>query len=242
MLEVIEKLLILQDRDRKILKAEAEVATVGPQRQALNEKLAATQAGLMEVQHRVKELETQRKELELEVESHLEHINKYSTQQMLTKKNEEYQALAREIHGCKMAISKLEDQQLELMEKIESGQARVKEFTKIATELKSDVEKEIAELDEREQFQTATLKELQGTRNELAEAVESTVLTRYERILAKKGDRVIVGVEHGVCGGCHMRLPAQEIVACQRQQEIISCPNCGRILYYTRDMILTEKE
>jgi predicted nucleic acid-binding Zn-ribbon protein len=35
-----------------------------------------------------------------------------------------------------------------------------------------------------------------------------------------------------------MRLPTQIIVSCQAQQEIVTCTNCGRILYYTRDMDL----
>jgi hypothetical protein len=64
------------------------------------------------------------------------------------------------------------------------------------------------------------------------------VLLRYERLRKSKGEKVVVGVAHGVCGGCHMRLPAQILVSCQAEQEIVTCPNCGRLLYYTRDMSL----
>jgi len=35
-----------------------------------------------------------------------------------------------------------------------------------------------------------------------------------------------------------MRLPAQVLVTCQAQLELVTCINCGRILYYTRDMDL----
>ncbi|MGH7977844.1 MAG: C4-type zinc ribbon domain-containing protein [Limisphaerales bacterium] len=35
-----------------------------------------------------------------------------------------------------------------------------------------------------------------------------------------------------------MKLPAQILVNCKSQKEIVSCSNCGRILYYTRDMEL----
>ena len=61
---------------------------------------------------------------------------------------------------------------------------------------------------------------------------------RYDRLLKHKGEHVIVGVEHGVCGGCHMKLPAQILVMCQQHQELVTCTNCGRILYHTRDMVL----
>ena len=79
---------------------------------------------------------------------------------------------------------------------------------------------------------------MQSNRAELASAVEETVRTRYERLVKSKGENILVGVQHGVCGGCHMKLPAQTLVACQAAQELVSCTNCGRILYYTRDMEL----
>jgi len=82
------------------------------------------------------------------------------------------------------------------------------------------------------------LSELEWNREDLAAAVEEGVRTRYERLVRSKGENVVVGVQHGVCGGCHMRLPAQIMVMCQAQQELVTCTNCGRILYYTRDMDL----
>jgi predicted nucleic acid-binding Zn-ribbon protein len=82
------------------------------------------------------------------------------------------------------------------------------------------------------------LAELQTGRTELAAAVEETARARYERLFINRGDNVIVGVNNGVCGGCHMKLPPQVLVTCRSQQEIVACSNCGRILYYTRDMAL----
>jgi uncharacterized protein len=94
-------------------------------------------------------------------------------------------------------------------------------------------------LDKREQNLTKDLAELQQGRTELAGAVDETARTRYERLLKSKGDNVIVGIAHSVCGGCHMKLPPQITVSCRSQKELVACSNCGRILYYTRDMELT---
>ena len=52
------------------------------------------------------------------------------------------------------------------------------------------------------------------------------------------GATVVVGVQHGVCGGGHMKLPPQLLVTCQAEKELVGCSNCGRILYYTPDMDL----
>ena len=46
MLEAIEKLLILQDRDRKLLRVRDELAHVAPERQALTDRASSTQTAL----------------------------------------------------------------------------------------------------------------------------------------------------------------------------------------------------
>ena len=90
----------------------------------------------------------------------------------------------------------------------------------------------------REENLKKELAELESNREELLAAVDENARSRYERLLKNKGATVVVGVQHGVCGGCHMKLPAQILVSCQAQQELVTCINCGRILYYTRDMDL----
>jgi hypothetical protein len=104
------------------------------------------------------------------------------------------------------------------------------------------VDEQVAQLNQREENLKKELAELQSGRAEIASAVDETARARYERLLKSKGDNVIVGVHNGVCGGCHMKLPAQILITCQGHKELISCINCGRILYYTRDMILAGAE
>ena len=86
------------------------------------------------------------------------------------------------------------------------------------------------------------LAEVASNREELASAIDHAARARYERLLKHRGENVVGGVPHGVCGGCHMRLPAQVLVSCQAEQEIMTCINCGRILCYTRDMDLAVAE
>src|SRR5687767_1401533 len=116
MLPVIENLLILQDRDRKIMRIEAELANIGPEKTSLENTAKNGQAQLDSAKLRVKQIESDRKKLELDVDAKKQQIEKYSLQQFQTKKNEEYRALAHEIDTCKAVIVKLEDEQLALME------------------------------------------------------------------------------------------------------------------------------
>lgn len=242
MLETIEKLLVLQDRDRNIHRVQAELAHISPERDGLRAKAASTQAQLDTSKNRVKQIESERKRLEIEVESKKEQIAKYANQQLQTRKNEEYRALAQEIEHCKAEITKVEDREIELMEQAEAAQKEVLRAMADASEAKKLVESEVAQLDQREGNLKKELGELQQGRQDLASAVEEGTRTRYERMMKSKGDNVIVGINHGVCGGCHMTLPAQILINCKSQKEIVACNNCGRILYYTRDMELVAAE
>ena len=124
------------------------------------------------------------------------------------------------------------------MEQAEAAQKDVARRNQAAAEVRKLAEEQIAQLSAREESLRKELEELEVNREELATAAGDSARSRYERLIKNKGENVVVGVQHGVCGGCHMRLPPQLLVTCQAQQELVTCSNCGRILYYSRDMDL----
>jgi len=242
MFETIEELLVLQDRDKQLSRVRTQLAHIEPERQMLKAKASGAQSGLDSAKHRTKEIESRRKDLELEVQAKKTLIEKYANQQLQTRKNEEYRALAHEIEGCKAGILKIEEQEIELMEQAEAAEKEVVRATRLAGEAKKLADDQITQLATREANLKKELAELEANREALAAAVEEAGRGRYERLVKSKGDNVVVGVQHGVCGGCHMKLPAQILVTCQAQAELVTCTNCGRILYYTRDMVLAGEE
>lgn len=238
MLDTIEKLLILQDRDRRIQQVQAELAHIEPERQMLKHKAAGAQVSLEDAKSRIKHLESERKNLELEVEGKKALIVKYANQQLQTRKNEEYRALSNEIETCKREIFAIEDKEIALMEQSEAAHKAAQAATRAADEAKKLMDEQVSKLGSREQNLQKELEKLQVNRGELAAAVDEIVCGRYERLLRNKGENVVVGIQHGVCGGCHMKLPPQLLVACRSAKELVTCINCGRIIYYTRDMDL----
>jgi len=242
MLESIEKLLILQDRDRKLRRVRGELAHIEPERKMFQVKATQAQTTLEQARTRIKQTESDRKNLELEVEAKKQLIERYANQQLQTRKNEEYRALAHEIDTCKAEIFKIENAEIELMEQAEAAHAQMVQANQTAAEAKSLMEEQLAQLAAREENLKKELDELSANREELAGAVDEGTRAKYERLFRSKGENVVVGVQHGVCGGCHMRVPPQLLVQCQGQQELVTCSNCGRILYYTRDMDLAVAE
>jgi predicted nucleic acid-binding Zn-ribbon protein len=239
MLDVIKNLLALQERDRKLMRVREELSRIPPDRQALTTGAASAQSKLDSGRDRALHIESDRKKLELDVEAQKLQIEKYSLQQFQTRKNEEYRALAHEIETCKGNISGLEDQILELMEQTDVTRQAIATATQEANEVKKLVDGKLADLAQRESELLAERAALETGRNELAARVDDTVRNRYERLFKSKGNNVVVGIERGVCGGCHMTLQRQVVVSCQADAEVVACPNCGRILYFTPNMDTT---
>lgn len=238
MLPVIQSLLVLQDRDRKISRVEAELANIGPERLAVDRRTKEAQAALEAAKLKVKQLETERKKLELDVEAQKGKIEKYALQQFQTKKNEEYRALASEIEGCRAAILKLDDQQIEFMEQIERAQKEAQTVSAATQQALKEVEEQKRLLNDKEIRLKKEIETLKADYQQLQNAVDESVRERYIRLRKQKGSNTVVGISHSVCGGCHMRLPMNVVLQTQAQQEIVSCPNCGRILYFTVEMDL----
>jgi predicted nucleic acid-binding Zn-ribbon protein len=238
MQEIIEKLLILQDRDRKIVRVTAELTHIGPERESLKAKAASTQSSLEAAKTRVKQIESERKQRDLEIEAKKAQIEKYLNQQLLTRKNEEYKALTHEIEMAKEVIFKIEDAEIVLMEQAEAAQKEVARATAEAAAAKKLVDDQIGQLNSREENLKKDFATLTADRATVAAAVDDSTRNRYERIFKSKGENVVVGVDHSACGGCHMKLPTQIVTNCRANAELVTCPNCGRILYYARDMIL----
>lgn len=242
MQKAVENLLILQDRDRRIHDLKQELARIDPERASLTQKAESSQSVLVAAKEKAKHIESQRKDLENQAESKRQQIAKYSQQQLETKKNEEYRALTNEIAGCNRVITELEDQQIDLMEAAETAAAEIQAASEEAGRLKAVADSQIAELNERERNLRQQLEELEKGRSESASAVEPKALRLYDRLARTKGPIVVVGINRGICAGCHMKLTTSAIALCQREEdgELVPCPNCSRILYYTRDMVLND--
>ena len=238
--EEIEKLLVLQDRDRAIINGREEFLRLEHERVEVNNRSDEAKASQVAAEQKAKELETKKNAFELEVQGEQEKIRTYSKQQLETKDNEVYRTLGRQIEACQKNISNFETEELMTMEEIDA-QAEVSKQAQVElAEANQDQAAALAQIDEREANLKKTIEEMEGLRTEAAGKIDSPTLARYDRLLGKKGANIIVGIMRGACGGCHMKLPSSEVVAVKGGQQMKYCPNCGRILYYTRDMNLEQ--
>ena len=229
----LEQLLILQDRDQKIKRIRNEIRTVPQQRAQLEAQLAATAAGLEALKLKARQVEVEKKNLELDAGTRRESINRLKTQQYETRKNEEFRAMGNEIERYEKEIRGIEDQELELMEQAEKLKAEVAVEEKSAAGARDSVARQVTDLEAKAAALQARLEELNADRGTIASAIDEDVLSRFERLFASKGDAAVVALEHEVCTGCHMKITTQTAHRVKNGREIVSCEQCGRILYWS---------
>jgi len=227
----LEQLLVLQDRQQKIRQIENEIRTVPLQRKNLESQLAASAAALESLKQRARQAEVDRKNLELDVGTRQQSIARLRTQQYETRKNDEFQAIGHEIERYEKEITAIEDQELELMDQADKLKAEVAAEEKKATTAKESISRQLKDLDEKAKTLATRLEALKKERGTLADSIDEDLLDRFDRLFASKGDAAVVALEHDVCTGCHMKVTTATAMQVRVGKEIVSCEQCGRILY-----------
>jgi len=228
----LEQLLILQDRDQKIKKIRAEIKSVPLQQAQLEGRLVSSAASLEAAKLRAREVEVHRKKLELDAGTRTESINRLKTQQYETRKNDEFRAMGNEIERYEKEIRVIEDQELELMDQVDKLKVAVAAEEKKASEARESVARQVSDLEEKAKVLEIRLEELSKDRAGIVGRIEEDIIDRFERLFASKGDAAVVPLNHDICTGCHMKITAQTVHRVKSGREIVSCEQCGRILYF----------
>jgi uncharacterized protein len=227
----LEQLLVLQDRQQKIRQIQTEIKTLPLERAHLQSQLAATAAGVESLKQKGRQVEVERKKLELDVGTRTESISRLKTQQYQTRKNDEFQAIGHEIERYENEIRKLEDQELELMIEVDKLKGEIEAADKSARATKESISRQLTDLETKSKALGSQQQELETEREALAAQIDADLLDQFERLFNSKGDAAVVAVEHGVCTGCHMKVTTATASRVKVGKEIVSCENCGRILY-----------
>ncbi|MDR2463813.1 MAG: C4-type zinc ribbon domain-containing protein [Verrucomicrobiales bacterium] len=234
MLASLERLLILQERDVRLRRAQTELNHLPVEEKQIAARLAAQSTEFERLKQQARHIESERKQLELQVGTKEEAIRKFQTHQAQTKKNDEYQAMGHEIERARKDIDALEERELILMDQYDEAQKsaqaeslKVREYERVAANQREEWKKKKTVLEEQVKTLTVEIAELQTQ-------IPPAELSAYRRILQSKGDLAIVPVVHGTtCNGCHMKLTQATVGAAKSGGKIVHCDNCGRIIYWT---------
>jgi predicted nucleic acid-binding Zn-ribbon protein len=229
--DVLEKLVRLHHAESEIKHLEAELAAVPRARQELDARLVAERSRLDAARSALDASAKARKAHEAAVQDLETKRSKYKGQLMDVKTNKEYTAMLHEIEGVERDIKAREDQILEEMEKAEGlGQDVRREEIEFKT-VEGEAKKDKAELDAREAALREKAERARAEREAAAAGVPDDARARYERIARLRGTGM-AEAKDGVCQTCHVKLRVQVWVEVRKNEALIECDSCSRILYY----------
>jgi predicted nucleic acid-binding Zn-ribbon protein len=227
----IEKLVHLQSAESRLRRVETEVADVPKRRAQLDEALAAERARLENARGLLATSQKTRRQLESELQDQETKRSRYKAQLMEVKTNKEYTAMLHEIEAVEREIRAREDRVLEEMERAESLQAAVK-AEELA--LKEGAERHRVEsqaLDQRAAQLAHEAEQLSSERDAVAVTLAETSRDLFRRLAKLRGVALAGATSDETCGMCHVKLPPQMALDARKNEAILQCPACQRILY-----------
>jgi uncharacterized protein len=227
----LERLIALQKLVSAGHDAERKLADEPDHERALDARLEAAKAHVAAAKERLTENQNARRAIEKDVAVHQGRLSKFREQAMAVKTNQEYHAVQKEIGFAQGEIKTLEDQILERMVEGDELAAAVKR-----AEAELALEQKTVEADRRgmaieHTALKASLDQIAAERARVVSGVGKQALAIFELVLARRNGVAVAQARDGICTVCHVRLRPQVFNNVLRNDQIIQCDSCQRILY-----------
>lgn len=231
-LKQIEQLVDLQKIDDAIHTVKTELKKAPQELEALEQRFATVDEQRNKVLDKLTHIQEQQKRLNIEIDDDSVRIKKSKSKLMQVGNTREYHAMMREMDSMEKLNRTREEEKLALLEELQLQTDNMAEIDLTYTAIKAELEVKQEGLQERVDIANAKLAELEKVRTGAAAGVPAPVFTRYEFIRRRLEHPVIVPVDAGICSGCHIAIPPQAFIELQRGKQILSCPNCQRLIYW----------
>lgn len=233
MKDSLKFLIELQEKDSGILEKRAFIDKVPMRIFEKDEPLKQATAELESIKLKNEALLKKKREKEASLNDINEKINKMKSRAADLKTNKEYQAHLKEIETFEKDISTAEENILMIMEELDNS---IKQQEEKAKNVAAETEKINAfkkELDQEVEKQEKELALLKDEREKLSAAIDPGTYKTYMTLLRAGSGVAVTQAKNEICLGCNMNIPPQLFVELKKNEEIIQCQQCRRILYYS---------
>jgi len=130
-------------------------------------------------------------------------------------------------------LGTVEEKVIERMVEADALAADVKKAEQGLTAEQKNVDAEKKTLAEELATVEAALKEATAKKETLMKSLAPPLVALFEQVSrARKGVAIALATRDGLCSACHVRLRPQVFQEVRRNDQIIQCASCNRILYY----------
>ncbi len=236
----VELLVGLQTIDQQLRERTDAIESLRRRMVELDAELDEQTTKLEAVRAERAELETRKRDIEGTLSSEESKMKERRMRLNRIRNEKEASAVRREIELGKEATGNLEENMLMLYEALDGVGTRERELQEIVDSLTTRRADEDARVTEEIATLSHGLDDARHRREEIARELEAPLRRQYESILVRRRGLVVVEVRDGSCQGCHMRVAPQLFNEIVRNQRVIVCPSCHRILYRRPEQAVTE--
>jgi uncharacterized protein len=230
----LAKLIVLQRHDVEAKRLRDELGALPKQVAALEAKLKTIEAQRAVVAELIAKEETLRRRQELDVKDLRGKIEKVKKQLDMATTTVQVTAFEHEIAFSQGEITKIEDAELESMERSEGLEAQRAVANEAVADAAATLERERVSAAERIAAAKVTLEAVEKERAAERVEIDEAALSMYDRIAKAKGTAVSEAVDQR-CSACQMMVRPQkwnDMRDRDNDSEMMTCESCGRLLYY----------
>lgn len=228
--EQLQLLERLQEIDNQIDRYERDLARVPLEVQEIARSLVLIRREISEAEDRLEVVQTDLRKKEAVLNTEQEKIKRSERRLLNIKNQKEHNALSREVKLGKKVVGEIEDAILDFMGQVESITKSLERKRNDYQELEGRLLEKKAEAQEVESSANTALTSLNSEKLNISEAIDGQFLKRYVTVKKARGNAV-AELKNGSCTGCNMAIPPQLNIRVLKQEEMVICPNCNRILF-----------
>jgi len=229
----LSHLIALQNADTNIRRLQAEIESIPERRAEIEKEFDQRAFEIRALEERRDNGRQERARLESEIFEQKQRADRADRNLMAAKKPDEYTAAIREADAARKQISAFETQVLEQMEIADQAEKDLTERAPEVEKLGADMKARFKAFDEQVQTQQQQVENAKAERERLMNELPKATSAMYKRIASRIRDGVAMAeARNGACMACYMALRPQIMADVRRGEEVITCDNCNRILYY----------
>lgn len=240
MLPDLKLVIRLQDLDNRVAELTREISALPRHIAEIERKLEVHQRKLEADRAALSANQKDRRRLEGDIQLQEQKISKLKGQMLEAKTNEQYRAFQHEIEFCEKEIRKAEDGILDLMSESEPLEKNVKAAEAALKEEKQQVSSESQAARERTAVDKKALEELQAERKQVVAGLNPSVYRSYEKLRKLRHGVAVAEAGDGRCSACNIAIRLQFFQGVKKNEQVMHCESCGRILYYNPPASLEE--
>jgi predicted nucleic acid-binding Zn-ribbon protein len=233
MKESLFKLLELQEIDNQVDALDQARRDYPAQIALIDQEVEEARKQVQEQHARREELEKTHRLQERELAAASADLKKHQDRLYEVKTNREYDALQIEIEACRGRVSEHENALLSAEIALEELIPAIQGLEETCAETEKERLRHRESLLQKLNSIGAEVEQHLGRREAVRVHIQPQVLAAYDRIRrGRSGLAVVRIVKKGACGGCFQEIPPQRASEVRRNNRIILCESCGRILVW----------